>query len=149
MKTCMRRVWLGSAKWFLALAQFQQQCFVMMAAERQRERHCAHAGKECNKLDLTTIHCCCWSTHHTDLIGPSGLLLVVPYLFAVPVSVLMSGVEQKTNKVTKTWMWKLFLQSYILSTIGNALLTLDMVNSCKKKLQNQIMGVRGGGDALD
>jgi len=46
-------------------------------------------------------------------------------------------------------MWKLFLQSYILSTIGNALLTLDMVNSCKKKLQNQIMGVRGGGDALD
>jgi len=52
------RVWLGSAKWFLALAQFQQ-CFVMMAAERQREQHCAHVGKECNKLDLTTIHCCC------------------------------------------------------------------------------------------
>ncbi len=103
----------------------------------------------CWKAKRATLCTCGESTHHTDLIGPGGLLLVVSDLFAVPVSVLMSGVEQKTNKVTKTWMWKLFLQSYILSTIGNALLTLDMVNSCKKKLQNQIMGVRGGGDALD
>jgi len=50
-------VWLSKMV-FLALSTISAGC-VMMAAERQREQHCAHAGKECNKLDLTTIHCCC------------------------------------------------------------------------------------------
>ncbi len=57
------------------------------------------------------------------LIGPGGLLLVIPYLFALPLSVFMGGVENR-KKETKTWMWKLFLQGQILSTTGNAL-TLD------------------------
>jgi hypothetical protein len=37
-----------------------------------------------------------------NLIGPSGLLLVVSHLFAVPVSVLLVGLEKML--VIKTWM---------------------------------------------
>jgi hypothetical protein len=31
------------------------------------------------------------------MIGPSGLLLVVPHLFAVPVSVLWLGLQKKSK----------------------------------------------------
>jgi hypothetical protein len=36
------------------------------------------------------------------LIGAGGLLLVIPHLFAVPVSILWVGLPKKY--VTKTWM---------------------------------------------
>jgi len=49
------RVWLS--KMVFGSSTISAGC-VMMAGERQREQHCAHAGKECNKYDLTTIHCC-------------------------------------------------------------------------------------------
>jgi hypothetical protein len=41
--------------------------------------------KECNKYDLTTTRVSDW---HIIMIGPGGLLLVVPHLLEVPVSVL-------------------------------------------------------------
>jgi hypothetical protein len=50
------------------------------------------------------------------MIGPSGLLLVVPHIYALPVSVLWLGLQKINNK---TWMWN------ILSTAGNALRNHD------------------------
>jgi hypothetical protein len=50
------------------------------------------------------------------IIGPGGLLLVVPHLFALPVCFsCMGGVA--------TRMWKIFSQGHILSTTGEALTT--------------------------
>ncbi len=55
------------------------------------------------------------------MIGPGGLLLVVPHLFAVPVLVLWVGLPNK-KYTTKTWMWKnIVVQDHILSTFGDAL----------------------------
>jgi hypothetical protein len=52
------------------------------------------------------------------MIGPSGLLLVVPHIYALPVSVLWLGLQKINNK---TWMWK------ILSTTGDALRNHDEI----------------------
>jgi hypothetical protein len=50
--------------------------------------------KECNKYDLTAAECSDWSI---IMIRPGGLLLlVVPHLFAVPVSVLLVGLPKST-----------------------------------------------------
>jgi hypothetical protein len=51
------------------------------------------------------------------MIGPSGLLLVIPHIFAVPVSVGL----QKSTYITKLGCEKIFLQGHILSTAGDAL----------------------------
>jgi len=42
-------------------------------------------SKECNKYDLTATRVSDWSI---IMIGPGGLLLVVPHVLEVPVSVL-------------------------------------------------------------
>jgi hypothetical protein len=42
--------------------------------------------KECNKYDLLLLSISDWLI---IMIGPGGLLLVVPHLFAVPISVWM------------------------------------------------------------
>ncbi len=53
------------------------------------------------------------------LIGPGGLLFVVPYLFAVPVSVLWVGLEKRFK--TKLGCEKYFCRVMLLSTAGDAL----------------------------
>ncbi len=45
------------------------------------------------------------------MIGPGGLLLVVPDLYALLVSVLWVGSKTINNQ---TWLWKIFLQGHIL-----------------------------------
>jgi len=47
--------------------------------------------KECNKYDLTDAQCSDWAA---ITIGPGGLLLLVPDLFAVPVFSFISGVAR-------------------------------------------------------
>jgi hypothetical protein len=54
------------------------------------------------------------------MIGPGGLLLLVPHLFAVPVSVLWVGL-QKSTYITKLGCEKYFPRVRILSTAGEAL----------------------------
>ncbi len=49
--------------------------------------------KECSKYDLTAASVSDWPI---IMIGPGGLLLVVPHLFAVPVSVLLVGLQKST-----------------------------------------------------
>jgi hypothetical protein len=46
------------------------------------------------------------------MIGPDGLLLVVPDLYALPVSVFWVGCKTINNQ---TWMWKIFLQGHTYS----------------------------------
>ncbi len=53
------------------------------------------------------------------MVGPDGLLLVVPHVFAVRVSVLLVGLQKRVHN--QTWMWKIFSQGHILSTAGDAL----------------------------
>ncbi len=55
------------------------------------------------------------------MIGPGGLLLVVPHVYAVPISVLLVELRKKTAKLRHL---NFTIQSYILSTtIGDALRT--------------------------
>jgi hypothetical protein len=60
------------------------------------------------------------------MIGPGGLLSVVPHLFAVPVSVYCRGCKKANNE---TWMWKILLQGCILSTAGDPLIRGDAPNT--------------------
>jgi hypothetical protein len=53
------------------------------------------------------------------IIGPGGLLLVVPHLFAVLVSVLWVGLQN--SLVPQLGCGKYFVQGHILSTSGDAL----------------------------
>ncbi len=60
-----------------------------------------------------------------QMVGPGGLLLLVPLLFDVQVSQwekkkkFHSGVAKKY--ITITWMCKILLQGHILSSAGDAL----------------------------
>jgi hypothetical protein len=56
------------------------------------------------------------------MIRPGGLLLVVPHLFAFPVSVFMGGIAKEF--ITKLGCEKYFHKIHILSTSGDALLML-------------------------
>jgi hypothetical protein len=49
--------------------------------------------KECNKYDLLLLSVSGWPI---IMIGPGGLLLVVPHLFPVPVSVLLVVLQKST-----------------------------------------------------
>jgi len=59
------------------------------------------------------------------MIGPGGLLLVIPsYLQS-----LFHSYGRGCKKVhNQTWMWEVFLQGHILSTGGRALRTLSLVH---------------------
>jgi len=72
--------------------------------------------KECNKFDLTALSVSDWPI---IIIGPGGLLLVVPHLFAVPVLVLWVGLPKKYT--TKLGCEKYVVQGHVLSTSGDAL----------------------------
>jgi hypothetical protein len=50
-----------------------------------------HGEKECNNYDLTDVLCFDWPI---IMIGASGLLFILPYLFAVPVSLLWVGLQE-------------------------------------------------------
>jgi hypothetical protein len=50
--------------------------------------------KECNKLHLTAAQYF-WLVDH--MIGPGGSLLVVPHVYAVPVSVLLVGCQKQNS----------------------------------------------------
>jgi hypothetical protein len=56
------------------------------------------------------------------LIVPSGLLLAVSLLLAVPDPISWVGVGKKL--ITKTWMQEIILQGHILSIGGDALRSL-------------------------
>jgi hypothetical protein len=57
------------------------------------------------------------------MIGPCGLLLVIPHPFAVPVSVLWVGLQKEY--VTKLGCEKYLPEAHILSTTGDALRCLS------------------------
>ncbi len=50
--------------------------------------------KECNKLDLIQISISHWSV---IMIGPGGLQLVVPQVYAIAVTVLLVGLPKKNS----------------------------------------------------
>jgi hypothetical protein len=66
--------------WFRKLVLFSSPYHIIAyfaVAGRDIATACTCKKKECNKLDLTAAQCFLLA-HHTVLIGPSGLLLVVP-----------------------------------------------------------------------
>jgi hypothetical protein len=81
--------WFGSGKWFWLhiIAQWLVKGAAMLCTCR----------KECNKYDLTLITVSDWPI---IMIGPGGLLLVIPRLFAVSLFVLWVGLQKKVNKLT-------------------------------------------------
>jgi hypothetical protein len=58
----------------------------------QRATELCNPKHECNKLALLRLSISNWSI---IMIGPGGLLLVVPHVHAVLVSVFIGGVAQK------------------------------------------------------
>jgi hypothetical protein len=57
------------------------------------------------------------------MIGPGGLVLVVPHLFAVPISVLWVGLQK--SKYLNLDVKNIFAGSHRLSTPGDALLRIE------------------------
>jgi hypothetical protein len=55
------------------------------------------------------------------MIDPGGLLLVVPHLFALPVSVLLLGLQKGTKLGCEIYIFR----SHKLSTTGNALTSMS------------------------
>ncbi len=83
------------------------------------------------------------------MIGPSGLLLVVPpHLFAVPVSVRWVGLQKKYTELNLGCETIIFLQGHILSTTSGDALTLSKhchVNySTLLTLTQEATGIRTG-----
>jgi hypothetical protein len=68
------------------------------------------ALEQSNKHQSNRIYWRLPVSHWLDsLIGPTGLLLVISHLLAVPILVLWVGLEKKL--VIKTWMWEIVLQA--------------------------------------
>jgi hypothetical protein len=51
------------------------------------------------------------------MFGSGGLLLIVPHVYAVPISVFLAGLPKKQLNLDIQFT----IQSYILSTVGDAL----------------------------
>jgi hypothetical protein len=74
----------------------QENCFSppylvnLLRLVTQEQWNCAHATEECNKYGLTG-HPCFLIDYPIIMIGPDGLLLVVPTYLQSPFHVLESG----------------------------------------------------------
>jgi hypothetical protein len=64
---------------------------LLVSLLKASRKSCALAREECNKYDLTAAPC--FRSAPNIMIGPSGLLLVVSHLFAVPVSASKKAVH--------------------------------------------------------
>jgi hypothetical protein len=73
----------------------------------KRAHICAPSKKKCNKLNLTAAQYCDWSIR---MIGPGGLLLVVPMNMQFQLQFYSSGCPKKT--------FNFIIQSDKLSTTG-------------------------------
>jgi len=99
---CFNMCWFGSRKWFWLLSP---QAFTMFAVAGNMPGHAIYpAEKSIINMIWLLFSVFDWSI---IMISPGGLLLVVPHVVAVLVSVWWAGLQK--SKLTKTWMWKIFV----------------------------------------